>query len=267
MATGVIILFVLTGVVGGFVGGMLGVGGGILFVPCLHMGFLSIGLAEDLAFQMSVATSLAIILVTALSSALGHTFHGAMDPRAVLIMAAMAVPSALVGAGIGHVIGGNSLKRLFGLTTLLVSYQFLRQIPLKHTKTNREITFRNYIMVGGISGLFSSILGVGGGILTVPLLHLGLDVPMHRAVANSSGLIVFSALAGTFGWIISGAGLEGRPALSLGYVNLVSWFLISFGAMFSAQAGAWMAAKTKPGKLRKPFGILLILVGINMLFF
>ena len=267
MSAGIILLFVSIGLIGGLVGGMLGVGGGILFVPCLHFGFQAMGVPADTSMQLAVATSLAIILVTALSAALGHTMHGAIDPRAVLIMAAMATPSALVGSYIATLLNGSTLARLFGLLTLFVSIQFLRPIPLKHIKVERDIATQNLIMVGGVSGLFSSILGVGGGIITVPLLHLALDVPMNNAVANSAGLIVFSALAGTIGWIFYGWDAEGTPAFSLGYVNMVAWVLIATAAMVSAQIGAWLADRMEPNKLRLPFGVLLAMVGVRMTFF
>lgn len=267
MTATIILLFFGIGVIGGLIGGLLGVGGGILFVPCLHYGFQAVGIEADLSIKLAIATSLAIILVTALSAAVGHTLNGSVDPRAVFVMAGMALPSAFVGAAIGHIIGGDFLQSLFGFVTLFASIQFLRPIPPKHDKTDHEISTSNYIMVGGVSGLFSSILGVGGGIITVPLLHLALDMPMNRAVANSSGLIVFSALAGSLGWILSGIGTEGRPAYSLGYVNLVAWILIASSAMVTAQVGAWLAERLEPNRLRKPFGMLLLLLGIRMAFF
>ncbi|MCL4734980.1 MAG: sulfite exporter TauE/SafE family protein [Candidatus Omnitrophica bacterium] len=267
MSTTLILLFIAIGVIGGLIGGMLGVGGGILFVPCLHYGFQALGIDADLSIKLAIATSLSIILVTALSAAVSHTMNGAIDPRAVLIMAGMALPSAFVGAGIGHVIGGASLQKLFGFVTLLISSQFLRAVPKRHEKAGREISFNNYVMVGGVSGLFSSILGVGGGIITVPLLHLALQMPMNQAVANSSGLIVFSALAGTIGWILSGLGAEGRPAYSMGYVNLLAWILIASSAMLTSLLGAWLADRLDPNRLRFPFGVLLLIVGFRMAFF
>lgn len=259
-------LFLIVGLVGGMVGGLLGVGGGILFVPCLHYGFQAMGVDTDISMKISVATSLAVILITALSSALGHTLYGAIDVRAVFIMAAMAFPSAFVGSKIGDLIGGALLERVFGVVALLVAVQFLRPIPPGHQKSDRVIEPPQFIMVGGVSGLLSSILGVGGGIITVPLLHLALDMPMNRAVANSSGLIVFSAVAGTLGWIQSGWGKEGLPAFSLGYVNMAAWVLIATAAMISAQFGVWLADRLDSNRLRVPFGVLLILVGVKMAF-
>jgi uncharacterized membrane protein YfcA len=263
----VLLLFLVIGVIGGLIGGMMGVGGGILFVPCLHFGFRSMGLDEELSMRMALATSLAIILVTALSSALGHAFNDVLDARAVLLMAAMAVPASLAGVGVAYVVKASFLKILFGCVSCFISIQFMRPIPRHHTKGNREITAGNYVMVGGVSGLFSSLLGVGGGIITVPLLHLGLNQPMNIAVANSSGLIVFSAFAGTLGYIFSGWDAEGRPPLSFGYVNLAAWVLIAFGAIVTAQAGAFIVARIRPSRLRFPFGVLLMLVGLNMLLF
>ncbi len=267
MSLGILALFLTVGLTGGLVGGLLGVGGGILFVPCLHYGFVTMGLSPDIAMKVAVATSLAIILITALSAAIGHSMHGAIDPRAVFIMAAMAFPAAFVGSKIGDIIGGVALQRVFGLAAMVVSYQFLRPIPARHDKADRDIEPSSLIMVGGVSGLISSILGVGGGIITVPLLHLVLDVPMNHAVANSSGLIVFTAVSGTLGWILSGIGAEGRPAFSLGYVNVAAWLLISSTSMITAQVGAWLADRVSPNRLRFPFGVLLGAVGINMTFF
>jgi uncharacterized protein len=267
MTSGILILFVTVGLVGGLVGGMLGVGGGILFVPCLKFGFEMMGVSTDIAMKVAVATSLAIILIAALSAALGHSLHGAIDVRAVFLMSCMAIPAALVGSKIGDIVGGMVLQRVFGITALFVSIQFLRPVPANHQKRDRDITPSSLIMVGGVSGLVSSILGVGGGILTVPLLHLVLDMPMNQAVANSSGLIVFTAVSGTFGWMLSGWGADGRPAYSLGYVNMVAWILIATAAMIAAQVGAWLADKLEPNRLRFPFGVLLGLVGVRMLFF
>lgn len=263
----VLVMFLVVGVLGGFIGGMLGVGGGILFVPCLHIGFQSMGVAPEISFQMSVATSLAIILVTSLSSALGHTVHGNLDPKAVLLMAMAAIPTSLAGAGIGSVLGGAKMERVFGFALLLVSIQFLRPITPKHAKTDHEITPTSLVMVGGVSGFVSSILGVGGGILTVPLLHLLLNLPMNLAVGNSSGLIIFSALFGSIGWAISGWREEDLPPYSIGYVNLAAWVLIAFGALLSAQAGAWVTSRLPANGLRRPFGVVILLIGIKMAFF
>ena len=267
MTTGILILFVAVGLIGGLIGGMLGVGGGILFVPCLHFGFQVMGVSPDIAMKVAVATSLAIILIAAFSAALGHSLHGAIDTRAVFLMSIMAIPSALVGSKIGDVVGGMILQRVFGITALLVAIQFLRPVPVHYSKQDHEIMPSSFIMVGGLSGLVSSILGVGGGILTVPLLHLALNMPMNQAVANSSGLIVFTAVSGTIGWMLSGWGAEGRPTYSLGYVNMVAWVVIATAAMVAAQVGAWLAEQLEPNRLRFPFGLLLSLVGIRMLFF
>ncbi len=267
MTPGILVLFLSVGLIGGLVGGMLGVGGGILFVPCLHYGFVFLGVSPDIAMKVAVATSLAIILVASISSAVGHSFHGSIDTRAVFLMSAMAIPSALVGSKIGDILGGIFLQRVFGLTALFVAFQFLRPVPANHAKGERDITPSSLIMVGGVSGLVSSVLGVGGGIITVPLLHLVLDLPMNRAVADSSGLIVFTAVSGTVGWVLSGWGAEGRPAYSLGYVNMVAFVLIATTAMFTAQLGTWLAVKMEPNRLRIPFGVLLAFVGVRMLFF
>jgi hypothetical protein len=267
MSTGIVIFFLATGCAGGFLAGLLGVGGGILFVPCLHYGFTRLGLGSDLAFLMAVGTSLAIIVVTSLSSTLGHAFHGSLAGRQVFAMATLAIPGSLAGAALAQVLGGDLLRRLFGVFLFYVAYRFLRPAPEAQISVDRNVSFPELAGVGGASGLFSAILGVGGGLLTVPLLNLLLKVPMRKAVANSSGLIVFTAIGGTAGWIYSGWEAEGLPPHSFGYVNAVAWALISFTSVLFAQLGAWTASRMKPEGLAKPFAAVLCLVGIKMIFF
>jgi len=267
MTPTVVALFVATGVVGGFIAGFLGVGGGVLFVPCLYYGFVWIGVEPNVAFLAAVGTSLAVIVVTSLSASLGHALHGALTGGQVLSMAILAVPFSVVGAGIAQVVGGAFLKRFFGLFLLAMAYRFFRPDTRKEIDPDRIVPIPDLMIVGGISGLMSSLLGIGGGIVTVSLLHLVLRVPIHRAVANSSGLIVFSSLAGTIAWIYSGLGEEGLPAYSFGYVNLVAWATLSFTAVLFAQWGAWVASRSRPEGLKKPFAVILALVGLKMLFF
>ncbi|MCB9784446.1 MAG: sulfite exporter TauE/SafE family protein [Candidatus Omnitrophica bacterium] len=267
MDTSVILLFVTFGVMGGFIAGFLGVGGGVLFVPCLYHGFIWMGIEDTgLAMHLAVGTSLAIIVITSLSSALGHAIHGALTGGQVLSMAIMAVPAALAGAAIASVVGGDFLKSFFGAFLLFVAYRFIKPLPKSDLDPDRIIPIPQLMMVGGISGLLSSLLGIGGGIITVSLLHLTLRVPIHRAVANSSGLIVFSSIAGMIGNVIAGWGVEGLPVYSYGYVNLVVWSIMAFIAAIFAQVGAWSASKTHPDSLKKPFAIILLLVGLKMLY-
>jgi uncharacterized membrane protein YfcA len=264
LSTGIIVLYAAIGLLGGIIGGMMGLGGGILFVPCLYTGFTWMGLDTEIAFPLAVATSLSVTLVTSLSSSLGHALYGNLDPRAVLYLAVTAIPMAIAGLGISSFIGGEWLKRFFGLMAVLVSIQFIHPILKPGPKRDSDITPGDLFIVGGLSGFLSATIGVGGGILTVPLLHLVYDLPMNRAVGNSSGLIVFSSLTGTLGWIYLGWGMEGLPAGSLGYVNVIGWALISMTAVLGAQVGAWVTSSLPANRLRIPFGIVLGLVGIKM---
>ncbi len=266
MDISIILMFLAFGLMGGFLAGFLGVGGGVLFVPCLYHGFIWMGIEDTgLAMHMAVGTSLAIIVITSLSSALGHAIHGSLTGGQVLSMAILAVPAALAGAAIAAVVGGDFLRVFFGAFLLFVAFRFHKPPPKSDLDPDRIIPIPQLMMVGGISGLLSSLLGIGGGIITVSLLHMVLRVPIHRAVANSSGLIVFSSIAGTTGNVIAGWDVEGLPMYSYGYVNLVVWSVMALVAAASAQAGAWAASKAKPAELKKPFAILLALVGLKML--
>lgn len=118
-------------------------------------------------------------------------------------------------------------------------------------------------VVGGTVGILSSLMGIGGGSLTVPLMSI-CGVPIHRAIATASGFGFAIALPATIGFIISGMGVAGRPAFSFGYVNALGFTLIAAIAFFTIPIGAKLAHSMSQKKLKMIFGICLLLVAINM---
>jgi len=118
-------------------------------------------------------------------------------------------------------------------------------------------------LVGGSVGVLSSLMGIGGGSLTVPLMSI-CGVPIHRAVATASGFGFAIALPATLGFIISGMGAEGRPAFSLGYVNAMGFALIAAIAFLTIPLGAKLAHSMSQKKLKMIFGVCLLFVAINM---
>ena len=115
-------------------------------------------------------------------------------------------------------------------------------------------------MVGG----FSAFFGVGGGVIAVPLIMIFLHHSMHRAVGNSSGLMVVSALTGTASYMIHGWGLAELPPFSLGYVNLLVTLLVAPFTIIMARVGVRVANRTSHARLVRVFAVLIILVGVRM---
>ena len=120
------------------------------------------------------------------------------------------------------------------------------------------------LLIGLVVGTFSAFFGVGGGVIAVPLIMVLLHQSMHRAVGNSSGLMVVSALAGTASYIGHGWANPQLPPFSLGYVNLLVTLLVAPFTILMARVGVRIASRTSHARLVKVFAVLIILVGARM---
>jgi uncharacterized membrane protein YfcA len=159
-------------------------------------------------------------------------------------------------------LSGDALTRLFAVIALLVSLQFIFGKPsfvVHQTVPRGPAPF-----LAGVSvGLLSSLMGIGGGSLSVPLLTL-CGVPIHRAIGTAAAFGLFIAVPATIGFILSGWGVADRPFGSLGYVNGLGFALITLAAWPMVPLGAKLAHKMDATVLRRVFGICLALVAINM---
>ena len=114
-------------------------------------------------------------------------------------------------------------------------------------------------------GLITGILGIGGGVLAVPILVLALKFSMHNAVATSLAVMIFSSIGGVIGYIVNGLGVPNLPAYSIGYVNLPAWFLLAITSVGMAQVGAITAHKLPAKQLRYIFIAVMFYMGLKML--
>jgi hypothetical protein len=120
------------------------------------------------------------------------------------------------------------------------------------------------LLIGLVVGTFSAFFGVGGGVIAVPLIMVLLHHAMHRAVGNSSALMVISAVTGTASYIWHGWGNPLLPPFSLGYVNLLVTVLVAPFTILMARVGVRIATRTSHARLVKAFAVLIILVGLRM---
>jgi len=157
---------------------------------------------------------------------------------------------------------GQVLTVLFAVVAGLISLQFIFGRPGWKLRDSVPGGAARPIVGGGV-GVLSSLMGIGGGSLTVPLMSL-CGVPIHRAVATASGFGFAIAAPATLGFIISGWGVAGRPAFSLGYVNALGFVLVASVAFLTIPLGAKLAHAMSQRKLKLIFGICLLLVAANM---
>ncbi len=251
------------GVFGGILAGLLGVGGGIVIVPALYFALSLTGMEPGLTMQLSVGTSLATIVFTSLSSAWGHHKRGAIDAKLLKLWA----PSILVGVIIDSFTGGLIDGRILIAVFAVVAAAVALDMVLRKTRDGvepRGFSKPVWAGFGVFAGAVSSMMGIGGGTVCVPLLNfLGYDI--RRAVGTSAAIGFVIGLPGAAIYMITGWGAEGLPPFSVGYVNLVAAAVIIPLTTSFAGVGVRLAHAIPQRALRLSFGLFLALTSVRML--
>ena len=259
-----IIILLATGIGTGFASGLLGVGGGFIMTPVQYMIFTDMGLPTDIAIKLAFGTSLLVVVPTALSGAWRHSKKGAVWWKAAIIMGSCGLVCAFGGATLAAHLPGVALKIAFGAVILASAIRMLTAKPPQielEPKDNPWLWIAWAIPVGIITG----IIGIGGGVLVVPIMVLALKFKMHSAVATSLAMMIFTSIGGVIGYIVNGLGVPNLPAYSIGYVNLPAWFLLAVTGVGMAQVGAITAHKLPAKQLRYIFIAVMFYMGLKML--
>jgi uncharacterized membrane protein YfcA len=257
-----ILPFLALGAVAGTLAGLLGIGGGILIVPGLAFLLGDGTVPADRLMQFAVGTSLATIVATALSSIRAHHGRGAVDWPVMARLTPGIIGGALLGAAIADVLPTRTLAIVFGVFLLIISVRlFLPGQPAAHRRLPGLLGTSAY---GAGIGTLSSLLGIGGGTLSVPLLTWhNMDVRAAVGTASACGLPI--AVAGTIGFIFMGLGTSGLPAGATGYVYWPAFLAVVPTSMAFAQLGARLAHTLPRMALRRGFALFVAIVGIRML--
>jgi len=252
----------LLGCAVGFLAGLLGVGGGMLLVPFITLIVSSRGVETGLAVKMAIATSMATILFTSLSSVRAHHRRGAVRWDLVRhVSPGIVAGGLLAGAGAFSLLKGRWLGLFFGVFIAFMATQMLFK---REVRADRALPGpRGMLAAGGIIGVISAIVGAGGGFVTVPFLTRS-NVRIHEAVATSAACGFPIALAGTVGYIIAGWNLQ-LPAGTVGYVYLPALVCIVATSMLTAPLGAKIAHAMSVAGLKRVFALLLYALCAYML--
>ena len=254
-------IYIAVGVLSGFIAGLLGVGGGIVIVPFLFQTYVMIGLPESVQLHLAVGSSLAIIVATSLQSARVHYAKGAVDMSVLRAWAPAIAFGAASGAVLGVFLSANMLKIIFGGLALLLALHL--NLPMRKVVLSTPIMLVQRALAAVI-GFCSALMGVGGGIFFVALLTL-FGRSIHQAVGTSAGLGFFIALPGAAGFMLAGAGAEGLPPWSLGYVHFLAVLLLLPVTVWAAPYGARTARRFSRKMLERAFSAFLILVAVRLL--
>lgn len=252
------------GVCAGFLAGLFGIGGGMLLVPFMTLILSHQGIESSLAVKMAIATSMATILFTSLSSVRAHHGHGAVRWEIVRGMApGILLGGLLAGAGAFALLKGQALALVFGLFVAFSATQMLRG---KKPAPHRQMPgWPGQTAAGTCIGFLSGLVGAGGGFVSVPFMTW-CNVPIHNAVATSAALGVPVAVASTLGYVIGGWNLPAVLPGAVGYLYLPALALIAIASVTMAPAGARAAHAMNVAQLKRAFAVLLYGLAGYMLF-
>ncbi len=257
-----IVVLLIVGVCSGLIAGLFGIGGGIITVPALYYVLTGVGYGEH-AMHVAVGTSLMVIVATSLRSVAAHAEKEAVDFGVLRNWQPWSVAGSLTGAAMSDFAPSRVLTGLFGAVALLVSAQFFVGRPDWRLASDMPgQTLRG--LLGGLIGVLSSLMGIGGGVFGVTLMTM-CGRTMHSAVATAAGVGVAIGLPGAIGFMIAGLGETGRAPFSLGYVNFAAFVILAGAAMFLAPVGANLAHSLEARRLRQVFAIGLLIMALNML--
>jgi uncharacterized membrane protein YfcA len=258
-----VLSLLLIGTATGFLAGLLGIGGGMVMVPFLTMILSAKGYPPDYTVKMAVATSLATICFTSLSSVRAHDRRGAVLWPVVKVLAPGILVGSLLGAQIAVALSGKLLGMLFATFVAFSATQmFLNRKP----KPSRTLPGPvGTLAVGTVIGTLSALVGAGGAFVSVPFMTW-CNVKIHNAVGTSAALGFPIALAGTLGYIWAGRGLPQMPPGTIGYLYLPGLVIIAAASMLMAPLGARTAHRMDVKPLRKIFaGVLYCLAAYFLL--
>jgi len=264
VTTAHIFILLATGIGVGFAGGLLGLGGAFIMTPVQYLVFTNMGLPADLAIKLAFGTSLLVILPLAASGAWRHSLKGAVRWKPAIIMGVCGMVAASGGATLAAHLPGAALKIAFGAIVLLSAIRMLTAPPPDVQASPRE----NPCLLAAWAvpiGFAGGILGIGGGILMIPVLVLALRFKMHNAVGTSLAIMLFTAAGGAIGYLVNGLGVAGLPDHSIGYINLQVWGLLAVASVGTAQLGAIVAHKLPARYLRYIFIAVMLYMGLKML--
>lgn len=254
--------YLALGILVGFLAGLLGIGGGMTMVPILAILFPAQGFPFETKMQVILATSMATIILTSVSSVRAHHARGAVDWRVVALMS----PGILAGSFLGtRLVASLSTVFLGVFFTAFLFYTATQMLANFKPKPSRTLPGPFGLFVAGtIVGVLSAMVGAGGGFFSVPFLTWS-NVPIHGAVGTSAALGFPIAVFTTLGNIWNGWGVPNVPQPALGFVYLPALVGICATSVLMAPLGARLAHRLPVATLKRIFAVLLYLLAFKML--
>ncbi len=253
-----------TGIVGGILAGLLGVGGGIVIVPVLYNILPFFGVDDDIRIHVAIGTSLAVIIPTSIASARSHYKKGSIDTALLKSWGPVIFIGVIIGTIVASFSDAGVLTLVFAVLALVVAANMAfrsENKPLSAGLPKSPFKEMLALFIGG----FSAMMGIGGGTFTVPILTL-CSYPIRMAVGTAAAVGLIIAIPGTTGFLISGLEVENLPPGNIGYVNILGFLVIFPMATLFAPVGARIAHRINAGLLKKTFAFFLFVTSLRMFY-
>ena len=258
-----LLIMSVTAVVAGFFAGFFGIGGGIITVPCLFYIFGAVGIDKSFIMHLAVGTSFAIIVPTAMMSVFTHYKHQAVDFGVIKTYGIFVVIGVIIGTFFAASMQTKSLVLFFSIIIYLLA---LNLIFLKDkTKIKLKFTLLQRTFLGFIVGFVSSLMGIGGAIMNVPILKF-VGYTINKAIGSAASIGFLISVFGFLGFLLSGILIKTNIPLSVGFINIPAFLIFIPITVFMAKVGASTVHKMKKEIIAKLFGFFLIIIASRFLY-
>jgi len=256
-----VLAYLALGATVGFSAGLFGIGGGGIMVPVLATMFIVQGFPPEHTVHLALATSMAAIVLTSISSLRAHNQHRGILWSVVWRIAPGIIIGTFSVAFIASYIPSRPLAIFFVCFMVYVSVRMFLNI---RPEPSRQLPNTFWLSAAGAGiGSISALVAIGGGSLTVPFLTW-CNVKIQNAIGTSAAVGLPISVAGTAGYLIGGMNVQGMPDYTLGYIYLPAVVVISVISVLTAPFGAKLAHRLPVGILKKLFACLLLLLCIKM---
>lgn len=252
----------LIGIGAGIIGGLLGIGGGVITIPCLYLIFLWLDYPSESLMRLSIGTSLAAMVFNTLSATYAHHRKKGVLWQLFKKMAIGLTFGAILGSLLAIWLPEVFLEVFFGIFLCLLAINFLKggipNLGFSEVPSRAILNLLSFCI-----GILSSILGIGGGALTVPLL-LAFQIEDKQAIGTSAATTVLVSALGTVSYAIFGWNAALPPG-NIGYINLPAFLIVGLTSFLVAPFGVKLTHQLSPIKIRKIFAYVLIGTGLTFI--
>lgn len=264
-----LLLLVGAGLAAGFIAGLIGVGGGIIFAPVLFFYYQGIGVSDAVIAPLTIGSSLLCTLIAAVVSAWAQFGRDAVITSTAVrvgIFSALAIFLMTRFVTTQPWYDGTVFQVVFSIVLLIVVIRMVLPTSEKEASPahRRTHSWPALAGTGTAAGAVAAAAGVGGGVVLVPAYNNFLGLPLLSSTATSSATIVIISVVGVINYAWMGWN-QPVPASAIGYVDALRAGLLSVPAVVTANLGVRVAHRINRSTLRRSFAIVAAIVAVRLL--